>query len=57
MYLQIISHRSRSTENVISENRRLNQMVQQNNTSASESTIHNSQNTIFNAKGASEMKQ
>ena len=43
MFLQMNSHRNRSTENVISEIRRLNRMVQQN--SASESTINKSENT------------
>jgi len=55
MYLRTISCRSRSTENVISETRRLMPMAQQN-TSASESTLKNSQNTTFNAKGTREMK-
>jgi len=56
MYLRTISYRSRSTENVISETRRLMLMAQLNNTSASESTLKNSQNTTFNAKGTREMK-
>ena len=41
------TYRNRTAENVISEIRRLNRMVQQNNTGTS---ISNVQKTIFNAK-------
>ena len=41
------TYRNRTTENVISEIRRLNRMVQQNNTGTS---ISNVQKTVFNAK-------
>ena len=46
------TYRNRTTENVISEIRRLNRMVQQNNTSTS---ISNVQKTPFYANGIVEV--